>query len=130
MKNLKDAILEKLKVEDIILTEEFPIDKTIEDMAEFLKNTGFKEVTVSGDISIVFSSAKSRCFIFMPTDKAIWFADTSKEKISKDNPIFYIGLNHRPFEYSVYSISRATVEYVVHNDKKEFLKELNKHFNW
>ena len=35
MKNLKD-ILEKLKVDDIVLTdEEFPIDGTLDDMAVF-----------------------------------------------------------------------------------------------
>ena len=42
MKNLKDTIIEKIKVDDIILNkEEFPIDGTIDDMIEFLKDYGF-----------------------------------------------------------------------------------------
>ena len=40
MKNLKDsikdAILEKLKIDDIVLNGKFPIDGTIEEMMKFL----------------------------------------------------------------------------------------------
>ena len=41
MKNLKDSILEKLKVDDIVLIEEFPIDKDIEVIVDFLRDDGF-----------------------------------------------------------------------------------------
>ena len=36
LKNLKDVILEKLKVDDIIFGVKFPIDGTFEEMIEFL----------------------------------------------------------------------------------------------
>lgn len=45
MKNLRDIILEKLKVDDISLVKkEFPIDGTINEIIEFLKDAGFKKV--------------------------------------------------------------------------------------
>lgn len=45
MRTLKDTVLEKLKVDDIILAEEkFPIDGPIEEMTKFLIGQGYKEI--------------------------------------------------------------------------------------
>ena len=49
MKIIAD-IYEKLKVDDIVLTEKFPIDGTIEEMMQFLEENGFKYVECRSDI--------------------------------------------------------------------------------
>lgn len=127
MKNLKDTILEKLKVDDITFNE-FPIDGSIEDMIEFLKENGFRFIKNEEKISVLFDSANSKCYTTYKN--RIWFADTSKEKISKDNPVFtHVDDNHKL--YTVYFINNLdSVEHIVEDDKKEFLKELNKRFGW
>ena len=132
MKNLRD-VLEKLRVDDIVLNDKFPIDGTLDDMIEFLKDKGFKEVVKQSGTpaSEALNKEKNKCFI---KDKIknvyhLWFANTSKQKISKDNPIFFI--DETLLFYNVYYIGQAgyTVDIVI-RDKKEFLKELNKRFGW
>ena len=129
MKNLKDSILEKLKVDDIVLIEEFPIDGTIEEIMKFLEGQNFIDISMRhGSISRMFNDMKKKCVAKF--GNRLSFADTSKEKISKDNPIFYICLVD-PIVYSVYykNIYDNTID-IVENDKKEFLEELNKCFGW
>ena len=141
MKNLKD-ILEKLKIDDIVLGEKFPIDGPIDAMIEFLEGQGFKQISSSGYINELADSEKSRCFkvysdkssIKAHTNKfSIWFADTSKEVTSKNNPIFFIdGIFSDELEYTVYycHLSNHSSIYIIKNDKKKFLEELNKQFGW
>lgn len=125
MKSLID-ILEKLKVDDIII-EKFPIDGTGNDIITFLKNEGFTYVLCNNSINEEFNKCGCKCFYY--TSSRFWFGDTSKEKISKKNPIFYICFN-KPI-YSVYYIdSEDNGIDIVDNNKKEFMKELNKRFNW
>ena len=122
-------ILEKLKVDDIILYEKFPIDGSIEDMIEFLKENNFKFIKNVDSVRVLFDSANSKCYTTYK-DK-IWFADTSKEKISKKNPVFtHVGSKHIN-TYTVYFINNiGTVEHIVEDDKKAFMEELNKRFGW
>lgn len=124
MKNLKD-ILEKLSIDDIIDSKEFPIDGTIRDMIEFLKEEGFEEAAnLSGNLmSTILNKKRNKCFII--SDTSIWFADTSKGDISKDNPIFLIE-KRVSLHFSVYIPSNVIVE----DNKKAFLEELNKQFGW
>ena len=141
MKNLKEILLEKLSVDSIseklsidsITFDKFPIDGTFEDALEFLENQGFKDIDIddSDYLDEIFNSEKSKCFTTAIDSryKSIWFVDTLKEKISKKNPIFYICFN-KPI-YSVYYIdSEDNGIDIVDNNKKEFMKELNKRFNW
>ena len=135
MKNLKDilnnAILEKLKVDDIII-DKFPIDTTLEKIIEFLKEEGFKEVEYVGSISTLFNKTKSKCFTcYDGILKRIYFGDTSKKETCKDNPIFLINYYRGKFEYKVYYKDNSDeIIYIVKDDKKAFLEELNKRFGW
>ena len=130
MKNLKD-ILEKLKIDDIKLTGNFPIDGTIEEMAKFLEEEGFQHL--ASDIVTIpaANNAKAKCFMLDKTETELWFADTSKEKISRKNPIFSIEIYYKSIVFSTYSYnSRGFYERIIDNDKEEFLEELNKQFGW
>ena len=119
--------MEKLKVDDIILTKEFPIDGTLEDIAKFLEEQEFVRIKSGGIPSIIFNENKKRVFINSPRD--LWFADTSKEKISEHNPVFYIHLNKYNKSNSNFSVYTPSFN-IVNNDKKAFLEELNKYFDW
>ena len=127
MKTIAD-VLEKLRVDDISF-EESPIDGTVEEMAKFLEGQNFIDISMRhGSISGIFNDMKKKCVAKFGNRFA--FADTSKEKISKDNPIFYICLVD-PVVYSVYYKGNYDNAIdIVENDKKAFLEELNKHFNW
>ena len=130
LKNLKDIILEKLSVDNIVIVEEFPIDGTMEDIVKFLKEQGFKQISSSGYISDLVNLTKTKCFMSDLTN--IWFADTSEKKVSKDNPIFGIAYKFYNVYYPKNSNNVRSHEYIdiVENDKEEFLRELNKRFGW
>ena len=134
MKNLVD-VLEKLKIDDINLNE-FPIDGTIEEMIKFLEEKGFKYVYCGCGIDEWFSNYKSKCFY--KTKGNLWFGDTSKEKISKDNPIFIYRILYNTFGVfycdnsgNLYWLAgqRDKIKNSKEN-KEEFLRELNKRFGW
>lgn len=127
MKNLKDSILEKLSIDSIAPDIEFPIDGTIRDMIEFLKEEGFKEVANSSGnmMSTILNRESNKCFINY-NNTTIWFADTSKKEVSEDNPIFLIEKSSNVSSFSVYIPKKV----IVNDNKKAFLEELNKCFNW
>ena len=135
MKNLKD-VLEKLKVDDIVLDTVFPINGTLNDIIEFLKDNGFKYVRCGGGIDEWFNGYKSKCFY--KTEENLWFGDTSKEKISEDNPIFIYRILQNSFGVfycdnsgNLYWLSgqKDKIKNSKEN-KREFLEELNKRFGW
>ena len=133
MKNLKDTILEKLKVDDIIPDAKFPIDKHLKEIVEFLKEQGFKDVNRRGSKDIIFNSEKSKCFTYIKdfSDRGIlWFADTTKEAISEKNPMFLIKSIPNTSVFAVYYMISGEMIYKTDNDKEEFLEELNKCFGW
>ena len=130
MKNLKDSILEKLKVDDIVLIEEFPIDKDIEVIVDFLRDDGFIEIPYEkGDVwrhvHEKFNKNKGKkVFEYWSRLEVLRFADMSKD-ISEDNPIFGINSDGwywiEPKLYNSYNIKLK---------KEEFLKAINKVFGW
>ena len=131
MKNLKDSILEKLKVDDIII-EKFPTGENLEDIIKFLKKEGFKEYKIdNSNLVDSFNKIKSKIFLLIneQSNRHLWFADTSKEKISEHNPVFYIHLNKYNKSNSNFSVYTPSFN-IVNNDKKAFLEELNKYFDW
>ena len=123
MKNLKDTILEKLKVDDITPDEVFPIEGTYEEVFNFLKNHNFIPL-------------ESKHSSISKKNIRIWFADTSKGEISKDNPVFLINFYNNAIviyytekenpNRAIYTFD----SYRTNNDKKAFIEELNKHFDW
>ena len=132
---IKESILEKLSIDSIMSDAEFPADGTLEEIIEFLKEQDFKDVSKRGPKDIIFNSKKSKCFIYIKELGKLWFADTSKENISKDNPIFTIKFikdikKVSNYLYSIYYLIDREVTYIVKEDKKAFIEELNKHFYW
>ena len=128
MKTIAD-IYEKLKVDDIVLTKEFPMDGTLDDMIKFLKKQDFIDISNESYhlISEIFNKKRKKCIIKFGNNLS--FADTSKGENSKDDPIFYICFI-KPRIYSVYYSVNNNVVDIVENDKKKFLEELNKRFGW
>lgn len=132
MKTIAD-VLEKLRVDDIVLGEKFPIDRRLKEIVEFLKEQGFKDVDKRGSKDLIFNSEKFKCFTYLKGrggGEILWFADTSKGEISKDNPIFLIKSLSNTHVFVVYYMVSAKMIYKTENDKKEFLEELNKRFGW
>ena len=127
MRELTKYITEKLKVDDIVLEEKFPIDGTLVDIVKFLEEQKFVHIKSGGVPNIIFNENKKRVFMNGPRD--LWFADTSKEDICKDNPVFYMHLNEYNKSNSNFSVYIPSFD-IVDNDKEEFLKELNKRFGW
>lgn len=130
---LNNVIYEKLKVDDITF-DKFPINGTLNDIIEFLKDNDFKYVHCGGGIDEWFNNYKSKCFY--KTEEHLWFGDTSKEKISKDNPIFMYRILYNSF--GVYYCNKNGImrwlvgENTVNTEKQreKFLEELNKRFGW
>ena len=135
MKNLKD-VLEKLKVDDITPDEVFPIEGTYEEVFNFLKNHNFIPLeSKHASISKLFNKERDKCMRYNKNIR-IWFADTSKGEISKDNPVFLINFYNNAIviyytekenpNRAIYTFD----SYRTNNDKKAFIEELNKHFDW
>ena len=134
MKSLEEVILEKLKIDDIVIDKEFPIDGTVDDMIEFLKDKAFKYVRCDGAIDKWFNKYKSRCYYY--NGENLWFGDTTKGMISSKNPIFMYKTLHNSFSVyycddkgNVCGIIYAAIANLKEN-KKKFLQELNKRFGW
>ena len=127
MKSLKDTIYEKLKVDDIVLEEKFPMDGNFDEIIDFLTEQGFKEVpnSTGNTISKILNKESNKCFINYNND-TIWFADTTKKEVSDDNPIFLIEKWSKVSSFSVFTPYKVIVE----KNKKAFIKELNKRFGW
>lgn len=133
MKNLKD-VLEKLKVDDIVLTEEFPIHGTMQDAINFLKFKGFTEIKhhdVRHYFEYIedFNKAGKKCFMVQTNGfggNIIWFGDTRRNNISDDNRLYMITFyaQHNEFEY--YENINKSSEHIRTNDFEKELKEFFK----
>ena len=127
MKNLRDSILEKLKVDDIVFNT-FPIDGTINDMIEFLKDAGFKEVPSQDRWDQTFKNykkCKGKCFA---ADKlgpiSVEIIDRSNFKFK--NKLFYLKLNSED-KYNIFDDITTALGGLDAREvsKEEFLEELS-----
>ena len=132
MKNLKD-VLEKLRVDDIVLSEKFPIDGTLDDIIKFLENQGYfgfswLSETPSG-WSKFFNYYKQKSFSHKPKDNwgyaYLKFADTTNKNIGKANPIYEIRFEGNNKIFGIMYSNRS-----IPVSKEEFLQRLNKQFKW
>ena len=134
MKNLKDTILEKLKVDDIVLNGEFPIDGTLEEIVEFLEDTGFKEVPNLASWDKTFKNYKKynvKCFdADRGSHKSIKIINRSNPRFK--NKLFYIKLNpedkYYEDKYNIFDdITTAKTQCwdARYASKEEFLEELS-----
>jgi len=136
MKNLKDAILEKLKVDDIVLEEKFPIDGTLDDIADFLRKNGFKEVHEptrrklynygrgQGKVFLIEKDWNKVCH----TNRygAIFFADTSEGCIDRGNPLYCVYCEDPNVRFCDFDYHH----FVGAPTNSEFLEAINKRFGW
>ena len=141
MKHLKDNILEKLKVDNItadkFIGSNFPFNKSIEDIKNFLDENGFCGLT--GKIHLKIKQAIKYFnnyaydfyydYISIGIDECLLFANMNRGKISNDNPLFYI-----------YNTGGTRTYYICYNadsndpsyslvDRKEWIRELDRIFN-
>ena len=128
MKNLKD-VLEKLRVDDIVLGEKFPTSEDLKDVIEFLKKEGFKEYKID-KTGVIGTLNKNKGKIFLlkeNNNRLLWFADTSKVKISERNPVFFlIKYGNMRMEWRYFGEDYETIS----ADKNKVIDLLNKRFGW
>lgn len=130
MKKLSNYINEKLDINNVNLRRiDFPLDKSVEEVANFLIINGFQEIehsVLSGGLEKKFNNANGKAFIRQEeTTGRPWirFADTSNEKISTKNPMFFY--SPRGKEYGKdYPMSYTQIT------NKEFLNEITKKFDF
>ena len=124
---LNNAIYEKLKIDSIkIVPAKFPIDGSKREILEFLEEKGF--IKYNSEIDSIFYDIDSKLYYTFAAN--LWFADTSREKISKNNPIFNIDFIDRTYSVYYYTKKGGFMQNIVIADKEKFLKELNERFGW
>lgn len=110
MRNIKD-ILEKLDINKVNLNKDlkFPVDGKPSDVFLWLKKNGFDQFDYNDKhIKIQFNNENARCFATYQRKSLtysnqqttfIWFADTSKKKISEGNPVFLYKIDGKLITY-------------------------------
>lgn len=137
MRELSNYIIEKLDINKVKLNE-FPISGPPEQVEQFLKASGFHEITTGRvlfsflEISKLFNdtlmTGKGDKVFYTRVDDdfyAIYFGDTTKGSISKKNPIYSMA-----FEGDSDIIYRKIALLCYEMQKDEFLREINKNFNF
>ena len=130
MNQLSDYITERIRIDNVKQVK-FPIDGTLEEMTKFLESEGFRHLDSIIVTIPTANNANAKCFMYDKAGTELCFADTSKEKISKKNPLFSIEIDFKSTVFSTYAYdSRGFYEKIIDNDREEFLEELNKRFGW
>lgn len=129
MRSIKDILIEKLDINKVSL-DKFPIDGNPVDIAKFLEKYNFEEVLDSydyesvNDTLIALSKCRNKCYMLdIDTDRWIRICDTTKEKISKNNPCVFIS-----YETKNYDLESPHSD-DIHLSKEECLKYLKKKFS-
>jgi hypothetical protein len=122
MKTIDNYILERLNPRHLGSTNRFPIDGTIKDMIRFLEDNEFTEFG-PGSSKVVkrINDQGKRGYMTDGANKMLWIADTSKDPVSEDNPVFWC---FPPKYFSWIDDSDNNHGYA----KQEFLKKLNEVF--
>ena len=130
MKTINDYIVERIKV-DNIKPKEFPVDGTIEDIEDFLKDNGFTQIETNisklSDRSKFLNKHNGKYYMKYQVyrNKTITFADTSSKKISNDNPMYYI----YPYVDKIYKKLTGESRYNISIlSADEFKKEMENYF--
>lgn len=131
MKNLSRYITEKLDINKIRIDDDkFLIDLPVSTAIEFLKSQGFVsipytrryEAVITGEKRMIedMNAKSSRVYMTSAEGKFEWvaFADTSKDKISEKNPLFY--LDYGQAYHIMYTDSHGFQDFP--KDKKEWQK--------
>jgi hypothetical protein len=130
MKPLNNYITERIRVDNIKHLE-FPIDGTIDDMVKFLKAYNFEECDTKNkkySSKVFLNDMKAKSYVISFDYTRIWFADTSKNEISKINPMFFISLKSSTIG-EIYEIMYGDGTDLKIN-KNAFVRELKRHFGF
>ena len=131
MRNLYDYIYEKLSLDNISLdnTFNFPVDGTPEEMIDWLENEGFYSIYYTGISKKTFDRRKGHTvYASMRKDNdsnSIYFADTSKNPVSKNNPVFNVDYSFGEPSFYLYFNDDDNIKL----DKDAWLKAANKIFS-
>ena len=128
MKELSNYINEKLDINNVRIAKKFPIKGSIKDVIEFLQDNGFTEMEHFRHPSrtkIDFDDRRAKTYLRSGED-SLYFADTSKKRISKENPIVFFGGRTRNFAYS----DGETYHYFADNEVDKALELVNSIFRW
>lgn len=133
MESLNNYITERIRIDNI--KPEFPVDGTDKEIIDFLKEYGFKEIKdlpnipFYPDYAILFNKYKDKCFgieVEGTNNMDIYFANTSKDKISKSNILYIIRTS--PKIYECRKVWGDDIEMCTFLDKSEFKKEMETYF--
>lgn len=124
MKELTTYIAEKLDINKVNLNM-FPIDGTLEEIISFILANGFVQYKGKIYTQIIkkFNELGSKCCVI--ENDIIWWADTSKDEISEDNPIFLFDDDGHEF-CCIVDDSPTAKEL----SREDFLKRVNKRFKF
>jgi hypothetical protein len=133
MKTIDNYILERLNPRHLGSTNRFPIDGTYKKVVDFLKEHRFKEIDIQNDklneACLVFNKEYEKCFS-QDEEFIIMFADTTREEISENNPLYYMYLIDSRNNTWIYHRWCGIKEPVAVISKNVFEKEINEHFDW
>lgn len=135
MKELINYINEKLDINKVSLpSKEFPMDGNMDEIVDFLADHDFAQIKYHRtefyyQYKKDFNNLRTKCFMVQSRKKGeitdiVFFGDTSKEDISKDNKLFMITFEPGNIQYEYYDDGKAS-RYI---DKKDFEAEMIKLF--
>ena len=136
MKPINDYIVERIRVDN--MKQEFPNVHSADEILDFLKKQGFKEIPDTYDFYYlgqyvdVFDDKRKKLVIRYTEGKfcTINFADTSRSDISDDNPMFTIDFYKDGIvKYHITTNDNMPGMWTGKNvDRPEFEKEIEKFF--
>lgn len=132
MKELSNYITEKLDINKVNLApSEFPIKDSIESIASYLESLKFKRIKMKkdsiefNDYANAFYKQHGKSFIINTKNNWIRFANTSVEKIGKNNPIFVIKGNSFPRTLAI----ETYIFWENYLSEEDFLEKIEETFN-
>lgn len=137
MRELTTYINEKLDLNKVNLHDKFPIDEDSKKVIEFLKAQGFKELDDNkihywSKYFIEMDKMSAKVYSLTPADDdnvdSLKFANTTKARISDNNPLFLImhDLTTKEFKYQLYYTDWKYEDV----SKEIFLKNIKQYFGW
>lgn len=135
MKSIAD-IYEKLSIDSVRVVKGFPIDGTLDDIADFLRKNDFKEVHEpthrklynygrrQGKVFLIERDWNKEC----RTNRygAIFFADTSEGCIDRGNPLYCVYCEDPNVRFCDFDYHH----FVGAPTNSEFLEAINERFGW
>lgn len=138
MKPINNYINERLNPRQLGPSKMFPVSGTCDEMIDFLKSLGFEQIyslgSVLSDYPKKFNEVKRRAFFVNRSMGFIVFANTSRQNISENNPVYNINFDlysspplSRPNRYR--KVSEEDQRSIPLMSVKEFKSDMIKYFS-